>query len=117
MRIAYKLPVSKELSGLMRAMSDEAAGAAIKAGLAYLEGGGVTELPAAAWEAFDAMRQLMDLSRKRAAAGRAGGDAKHFATGKMDLLPAKQPEPQPEEPLTGLGELGGVALAGLEMFM
>ena len=82
MKIAFKLPMAEELALVLRGMSDRDAGAAFKAALAYHAGGTVpTALSPGASLAFAALRELIDLSRMKSAAGRAGGNARHF-TGK-----------------------------------
>jgi len=74
----------------LRSMPDADAGAACKAALLYMAGGEAPALPPAAQVAFDAMRWLIDLSRKRAAAGRDGGNAGHFAGSKRNFAGSKQ---------------------------
>jgi len=86
MKIAFKLPMAEELSAVLLTMSDKDAGAAFKAALAYHAGGNVPVLSPGAALAFAAMRELIDLSRMKSAAGRAGGNAGHFA-GKRKHAP------------------------------
>ena len=79
MKIAFKLPMAEELALVLRGMSDRDAGAAFKAALAYHAGGEPPVLSPGAALAFAALRELIDLSRMKSAAGRAGGNAGHFA--------------------------------------
>jgi len=79
MRITCKLPMAEELATALCAMSDADAGAAFKAALVYLAGREVPALPPGASLAFAAMQELIDISRMKAAAGRAGGNAEHFS--------------------------------------
>jgi len=81
--------MADELAAALCAMGDAEAGAAFKAVLVYLAGGEVPALPATAQEAFEAMRRLIDLSRKRANAGRAGGKIESFAGSKRDFVGSK----------------------------
>jgi len=87
MKIAFKLPMAEELALVLRGMSDRDAGAAFKAALAYHAGEKVPALSPGASLAFTAMRELIDLSRVKSAAGRAGGNARHF-TGKPKQVSA-----------------------------
>ena len=88
MKIAFKIPMAEELALILQGMSDKDAGAAFKAALAYRAGGEVPVpvLSPGAALAFAAMRELIDLSRMKSAAGRAGGNAGHFA-GKRKHAP------------------------------
>ena len=119
MKIAFKLPMAEELALVLRGMSDRDAGAAFKAALAYHAGGTVpTALSPGVSLAFAAMRELIDLSRVKSAAGRAGGNAGHF-NGKRKQgpagntvasntgstvggIPAKAPPPDDFDVLAGL---------------
>jgi hypothetical protein len=85
MKIAFKIPMAAALSDALRAMSDQDAGAAFKAALAYFESGTVAVLDPGATLAFAAMRELIDLSRQKAAAGRAGGRVSSFASRRVDV--------------------------------
>ena len=101
-------------------MPDEDAGAAFKAALVYMAGGEVPALPAPAQGAFEAMRRLIDLSRKRAWAGKvgsvAGGHDTRFAPGKRDFAPSKSVfAPSKPPKLPPLPE-GFDMLAGLDAF-
>jgi len=87
MKIAFKLPMAEELALVLRGMSDRDAGAAFKAALAYHAGEKVPALSPGASLAFAALRELIDLSRMKSAAGRAGGNAGHF-TGRRKQGPA-----------------------------
>ena len=89
MKITCKLPMADELSTVLCAMGDADAGVAFKAALVYLAGGEVPTLPAVAQGAFEAMQGLIDLSRKRARAGRAGGKIESFAGSKRDFVGSK----------------------------
>jgi hypothetical protein len=93
MKITFKLPMADELAEALCAMSDAEAGAALKAALIYQAGGEVSALPAAARNAFEGMRALIDLSQKRAEAGKsgsgAGGQSTRFAPNKRDFAPSK----------------------------
>ena len=93
MKITFKLPMADELAAMLCSMKDSDAGAAFKAALIYQAGGEIPALPAAAREAFEAMRRLMDLSQKRAKAGKSGSDIggqeTRFAPGKRDFAPNK----------------------------
>jgi len=71
--------MADELATALCAMGDADAGAAFKAALIYLAGGEVPSLPPGAALAFAAMRELIDTSRMKAAAGRAGGNAERFS--------------------------------------
>jgi len=107
-KIAFKLPLSAELLEALRDMSDSDAGAAIKAALAYQAGEAPGELTAAAYGAYEQIRRLIDLSRKRANAGRAGGDRKRldefaaskpqFAASKTQIVADKPQEVRESEP-------------------
>jgi hypothetical protein len=77
-KIAFKLPLAEELAAALCAMPDKDAGAAFKAALIYRASGEVPMLSPTAKLAFTAMRELIDLSRMKAAAGRAGGRTEHF---------------------------------------
>ena len=79
--------MAEELALILQGMSDKDAGAAFKAALAYHAGGNVPVLSPGAALAFAAMRELIDLSRMKSAAGRVGGNAGHFA-GKRKQAPA-----------------------------
>ena len=81
MKIAFKIPMAEELALILQGMSDKDAGAAFKAALAYRAGGEVPVpvLSPGAALAFAAMRELIDLSGMKSAAGRAGGNVGHFA--------------------------------------
>jgi hypothetical protein len=83
MKITFKLPMADELAAALCAMSDKDAGAAFKAALVYRAGGKVPTLSPGAKLAFAAMRELIDLSRMKAAAGRVGGKAESFSSGKQ----------------------------------
>lgn len=121
LKITCKLPLSEELVAALRSLPDADAGAAFKAALVYMAGGECPALPAPAQEAFEAMRRLIDLSRVRAVAGRAGGNPAHFAGSKrtfagsktdfagskQDFAPSKPPKPlQPPEGFDVLAGLG-----------
>jgi hypothetical protein len=82
MKITFKLPMAEELAAALCAMSDKDAGAAFKAALIYMTGGESPALSAGAKLAFASMRGLIDLSRMKAAAGRAGGNAGSFSCEK-----------------------------------
>jgi hypothetical protein len=69
-------------------MPDRDAGAAFKAALTYMAGGEFPALPAGAKLAFAALRSLIDLSRMKAAAGRAGGKARNIAVARHKQTPA-----------------------------
>jgi hypothetical protein len=86
MKIAFKIPMANELASVLLTMSDKDAGAAFKAALAYHAGEQVSVLSPGAMLAFAAMRELIDLSRMKSAAGRAGGNAGHFS-GKHKQAP------------------------------
>jgi len=119
MKIAYKLPMSAELSTSLRDMDDADAGAAFKAALAYQAGRAVPALPAGARAAFEGMRGLIDLSRKRARAGAKGGSKRNIADllqAKNSLLQAKQLETRTNEPTElDIGDFD--VSAELELFM
>ncbi|MDR0531401.1 MAG: hypothetical protein LBG83_04980 [Oscillospiraceae bacterium] len=117
MKITFKLPMADELAAALCDMSDADAGAAFKAALVYLAGGETPTLPAAAQGAFEAMRGLIDLSRMRARAGRAGGKTESFAGSKQDFAGSKpifvgsktEEAPRPPD--------GFDVLAGLDAFL
>ena len=119
MKIAFKLPMAEELAVALCAMSDANAGAVFKAALIYQAGGEVLVLPAAAQGAFDAMKNMIDLSRKRANAGKSGsgigGQSTRFAPGKRDFAPNK-PIFAPSKPEDKPVSDGIDLLAGLEAF-
>ena len=98
----------------LRPMSDADAGAAFKAVLVYMTGGEVPVLPAAAHCVFESMRCLIDLSRKRSQAGKAGsgvgGQDTRFAPNKRGFVPGKQEE-GPQSPD------GFDVLSGLDAFL
>ena len=83
MKIAFKLPMADELAAALCSMSDKDAGAAFKAALIYQAGGKIPALPAASRLAFSSMKELIDLSRMKSAAGRAGGNAERFSRRKQ----------------------------------
>ena len=82
MKISFKLPMADDLAAALCAMSDKDAGAAFKAALVYRAGGETSALSPRAKLAFSSMRELIDLSRMKAAAGRAGGKVESFSGGK-----------------------------------
>jgi len=118
-QIACKLPISAALMETLRGMSDADAGAALKAALAYQEAGLGSqesgELSAAAQGAYEAMRALIDLSRQRAAAGRAGGKKngnigqKRFAPSKIEFAPSKTQEEPQKSDFAGIDVLAALA--------
>jgi len=114
MKIAFKLPVSAEVSNALLNMPDNAAGAAIKALLAWMEGNEPGEVPAASRGVYEAIRSMVELSRKRASAGKAGGDRK-----RLDAFAASKPAartPAPQETRLADPDDDDVLLAGLAMF-
>jgi len=109
--------MADELETVLCAMGDADAGAAFKAALIYQAGGEVPALPAAAQGAFDSMKYMIDLSRKRSNAGKSGstlgGQETRFAPGKREFAPSKAnfaPSKPPEPPDFDV-------LAGLEAFL
>ena len=122
MKITFKLPMADELAAALCSMSDKDAGAAFKAALVYMAGRDIPSLPAGANLAFASMRELIDLSRMKAAAGRAGGKAGRFSGGKTNSKQTfagstvgssagSKPE-EPPQPADGFD-----VLAGLDAFM
>ena len=127
-RITCKLPLSGELAAALRSMPDADAGAAFKAALTYMAGGEPLALSPAAQVAFNAMRWLIDLGRKRAKAGKSGSvtggldtrfapDKRDFAPSKTEFAPSKQDfapgkPPEPPRPPEGFD-----MLAGLDAFL
>jgi hypothetical protein len=140
MKITFKLPMAEELAAALCAMPDKDAGAAFKAVLVYMAGGHakacweecatgtfltqVPALPVAAQGAFDSMKSMIDLSRKRADAGKSGsgmgGQATRFAPGKRKFAPSK-PDFAPSKDVFAPSKLPAPnevnILAGLEAFM
>ena len=103
-KIACKLPLSAELVEALHGLSDSDAGAAIKAALAYQANEEPGELTAAAHGAYEQIRRLIDISRKRASAGRAGGNRKHLdgiAASKPQTIPGKPQETHKPNPPQG----------------
>lgn len=87
---------------MLCSMTDRDAGMALKAALTYQAGGEVSALPAAAQCAYEAMRDMINLSRIRSQVGKAGGDYKRleqFAASKIEFAASKLPETQPAVPL------------------
>jgi hypothetical protein len=122
MKIAFKLPMAEELVAALCAMPDKEAGAAFKAALVYRVHGEVPALPPAAQLAFAAMRELIDLSRMKAAAGRAGGKAEHFSGGRKQTLAGSSTGSTgggSDENIVGSSATSSAPdiLAGLEAFM
>jgi hypothetical protein len=128
MKISFKIPMADELAKALCAMSDKDAGAAFKAALAYHQAGGEAPvLPAASQLAFTAMRELIDLSRMKSAAGRAGGNAERFSGRKSDgkqnfangsaASTAASTAGSSVEDSAGSNEGGFDVLAGLESFL
>jgi len=117
LKITSKLPLSDELAAALCDMPDADAGAAFKAALVYMAGGEVPALPAPAQGAFEAMRRLIDLSRKRAWAGRRGGNVEHFAGSKQKVAGSK-PVFAPSKPIgTPPPPDNFDVLAGLDAFL
>jgi hypothetical protein len=116
--------MAEELAAALCAMSDEDAGAVFKAVLVYHVGDEVPALPAAAQDAFDSMKSLIDLSRKRSNAGKSGsgigGRTTRFAPGKRNFAPSK-PDFAPSKEVFAPSkppEPDGVdVLAGLDAFL
>ena len=121
MKISFKLPMADDLAAALCAMSDKDAGAAFKAALVYQAGGETPALPAAAQGVFDAIKSLIDLSRKRSSAGKSGsgtgGQTTRFAPGKREFAPSKPvfaPSKQENVPQSADGL---DVLAGLDAFL
>jgi hypothetical protein len=125
-KIAFKLPMAEELAAALCAMQDKEAGAAFKAALIYQVRGEIPVLPPTAQLAFAAMRELIDLSRMKAAAGRAGGKAEHFSDRRKHAFAGSSAK-STDRDIGGGSAGGGVGnkaasstpdiLAGLEAFL
>ena len=127
MKITVKLPMSDELKRELLRMPPEAAGTALQAALRYFDGEGPEALNPASQAAYSAWRKLVDTSRKRAAAGKAGGRAgghntrfaheTRFAPSKMNLPQAKQQKPPEEGTREQNGEFDEAMLDALAAFL
>ena len=117
MKKPFRLPLDETLSAELREMPPEAAVEALQHLIAYTQGESLAGPPEGAETACARWVKMVDISRARAEAGRAGGNAKacrHFATSKNNFATSKQAEAMNEA--VRMPD-GFNALAGLEAFM